>query len=181
MKHSPVKAAGGADELLDGPAGAASIQRLTARAANTTLRWLRWSRADGGWAGFASDTIPRVRDDRDAGQLVGGHERLDHRQHGLGHGLVALNADTVSGTRAASVSRPMVMCGSRRRSWENPGTTRSLRAGWTSWGGVWGAARRPAYSIPMIASPVAGTGWPSPDLHGRADVDWPGTRRRPHC
>jgi len=33
---------------------------------------------------------PRVRHDRDVGQLVGGHERLDHRQHGLGLSLVAL-------------------------------------------------------------------------------------------
>lgn len=30
------------------------------------------------------------------------------------------NADTISGNPAASVSRPIVTCGSRRRSLENP-------------------------------------------------------------
>ena len=33
---------------------------------------------------------PGVRDDRDIGQLAGGHESLDDRQHGLGLGLVPL-------------------------------------------------------------------------------------------
>ena len=32
------------------------------------------------------------------------------------------NASTISGNPAASVNRPMVICGSRRRSLENPGS-----------------------------------------------------------
>ena len=39
---------------------------------------------------FASDTMPASATTVTSGQLVRGHERLDHRQHGLGLGLVAL-------------------------------------------------------------------------------------------
>jgi hypothetical protein len=65
---------------------------------------------------------PGVGDDRDVGELVGGHERLDRRQHGGGLGPVASNASTISGNPVASVSSPMVIWGSRRRSLENPGS-----------------------------------------------------------
>src|SRR6266699_2413316 len=37
---------------------------------------------------FASLTIPASATDRDVGELVGGHERFDDRQHRLGLGLV---------------------------------------------------------------------------------------------
>ncbi len=42
--------------------------------------------------------------------------------------LLPSNASTISGNPAASVSSPMVICGSRRRSFENPahGTRRSF-------------------------------------------------------
>jgi hypothetical protein len=36
--------------------------------------------------------------------------------------LLPSNASTVNGNPVASVSRPMVICGSRRRSLENPGS-----------------------------------------------------------
>ena len=36
--------------------------------------------------------------------------------------LLPSNASTISGNPAASVSRPTVICGSRRRSLENPGS-----------------------------------------------------------
>jgi len=61
-----------------------------------------------------------VRDDRDIGQLVGGHEGLDDRQHGLFSALLPSSADTMSGKLSWPVGTPMVICGSRRRSLENP-------------------------------------------------------------
>jgi hypothetical protein len=39
---------------------------------------------------LASEIIPASATTGDIGQLVGGHERGDDRQHGLGLGLVAL-------------------------------------------------------------------------------------------
>jgi len=53
---------------------------------------------------------------------MSGHERLDHRQHGLGLGQVPLEGGDISGNPAWPVSRAMVICGSRRRSLENPGS-----------------------------------------------------------
>jgi hypothetical protein len=40
---------------------------------------------------------PGIGRDRDVGQVVRGHERLGHRENGLGLGLVPSNADTISG------------------------------------------------------------------------------------
>jgi hypothetical protein len=71
--------------------------------------------------------LVRVRDHsgvRDRGhfwQVMGGHESLDHRQHRRGLGLVA--RERVHYQREdASVSSPIVICSSSRRSLENPGS-----------------------------------------------------------
>jgi hypothetical protein len=52
----------------------------------------------------------------------GVHEPADRRHHGEGFGSVPSNASTISGNPAWSVSSPIVICGSNRRSLENPGS-----------------------------------------------------------
>jgi hypothetical protein len=70
---------------------------------------------------FASE-IPGIRDHGDVGQSVGGHERLNHRQHRLRPGLVSLERRDHERDPSCPASRPIVFCGSSRRSLENPGS-----------------------------------------------------------
>ena len=68
------------------------------------------------WSGISAIRLPT-----NLGQLVGGRERLRHRQNGFDFGLLSSTACTISGNPRASSTTPTVICGSRRRSLVNPG------------------------------------------------------------
>ena len=72
---------------------------------------------------LASDTMPGVGDDGDVAELVRLLERGDRGDHRRVSALLPSNASTINGNPAASVSRPMVICGSSRRSFEIPRLT----------------------------------------------------------
>ena len=72
---------------------------------------------------LASETIPASATTVTSVQLVGGHERAGSSGSiVVVSALLPSNASTISGNPAASVSSPMVICGSSRRSLENPGS-----------------------------------------------------------
>jgi hypothetical protein len=61
-------------------------------------------------------------DDRHVRQVMGCHEGLDDREHGLGLGLIPLERRHHRRDPSWPVSKQMVICGSSRRSLENPGS-----------------------------------------------------------
>src|SRR6266536_515427 len=114
-------AAGGADELADAPAGAA----LNPAADGTSgMRRPRMNDSPAAsicfW--FASDTIPASATTVTPGSWWAAMNDWTTGSMVLVSALLPSNALTISGNPVWSVSRPMVICGSRRRSLENPGS-----------------------------------------------------------
>ena len=71
---------------------------------------------------FASDTMPASATTVTSGRWWAAMNAWITGSMVLVSALLPSNADTISGNPDASVSRPMVICGSRRRSLENPGS-----------------------------------------------------------